>query len=254
MKRYLYFIFIWGTVLGTPGLSAETSEKDARAEAVYILQQMHQALYALELKFSKIQVDPHGAEWVAAKIEAMAVIDQLLRRVLMENAMRETWPYTIRRAFVEYFITMDVDITDTDTFGFLQLNDWYQYKYLKQLMLSSDALNETGGWPAISKFGADTDYYAFLIAQHGQTYDEEWQRRILVPQLKTLAEIGESSEVAYLWLKHPETHNMDEIARLMQLEGGLWAATIPEISRMQRFFLELPEIMKARRVAPLLPK
>jgi len=254
MKQYKYFIFILAAVLGSASLGATISEDAARADAIYILQQMHKALYALEDKFSKSPAYPHDPKWVAAKLKAMAVTDQLLRRIFVENAMREAWPYSIRRVWVEYFINFDADLTNLQTLGFLQINDLYQYTYLKQLMHTSGALETTGGWPIISVYGKHSDYYAFLIAQHGQAFDEEWQGRILIPQLKTLAELGESSVVAYSWLSHPEPHNMDEIARLMELEGGIWAETIPEVSRMQHFFLELPVIMKADRIAPLLPR
>jgi len=253
MNYCKYYIFIGAMVLGSISLPGVIPEQDARAEATYILQQMNQALYALESDFSKNQAAPHAAEWVAGKIKAMVIIDQLIRRILLENAMRETWPYSVRRVFVEYFINMDADLSDPQTLGFLQINDLYQYQYLKQLMLSSSALSSTGGWPIISQYGKDVDYSAFLIVQHGQAYDREWQRQILIPRLKQLAEIGESCEVAYLWLTHPEPHNMDEIARLMELEGGLWAGTIAEVSRMQQFFLALPRILQAPPSAPLLP-
>ena len=254
MNLYRYLVLCLAAVVGSANLYGEIPEATARAEATDILQKMHLALYALESEFSKNTADPHSREWVAAKLKIMAVTDQLIRRILVEHAMRKSWPYSVRRAFVEYFINFDMDQTNLQTFGFLQLNDRYQYLYLKQLMLSSDALYATGGWPIISVYGEKVDYYAFLIAQHGQTFDEGWQRGVLIPRLKMCAAAGESCEIAYLWLSHPEPHNLDEMARLMELEGGIWAETIPEVSRMQQFFLALPNIMKAQAVAPLLPR
>jgi len=242
MKSYRYFIFILGTVLGASSLSAQLSEGEARAEATFIIQLMHQAIHSWETEFSKVRSDPHSPRWVAAKLKTMVNIDQLIRRVLLENAMRKTWPYSIRRVFVEYFINFDADITYLQTLGFLQLNDYLQYTYLKQLMLDSGALEAAGGWPIISLYGRKVDYYAFIIAQHGQAYDHAWQYGVLIPRLKTLFEMGESSEITHLWLSHPEPHYLDEMARLMEIEGGIWAGTIPEVSRMQHFFLELPAL------------
>ena len=132
MKHYKYFALILGIAMGSTSLCAVIPEGVARNDALYMLEQMHKGLFALESEFAKMPSDPHSPEWVSDKLKTMALIDVLLRRTLVENAMRKAWPYSIRRIFVEYFINFDADLTDPQTMGFLQLNDQLQYLYLKK--------------------------------------------------------------------------------------------------------------------------
>lgn len=229
----------------------ETSYAQAQAEAKAILKKMHEAILVLDEGFNK-QYPENLANpaWIKLKLENMAVIDQLIRRVLVENIMTRDWPLPVKRAYLEFFFNLSEKTLNEETLGYAQRNDLYNYRELKRLLRTSPKLTPYG-WPVFSVFDQECDYYAFLIAQHGQTYDKKWQEKTLIPRLERIARKGECSRVSYLWLKNPSTDYLKELPPILEQEGGLWEAMIPEVNRLSAFFDAVPRIMQAPQIPPL---
>lgn len=222
---------------------------EQRKEAELILLKMHAAVVQLDRGFKRSHPENMASlEWVKLKLENMAIIDQLIRRVLVENVTAKPWHPAIKRAYVEFFFNFSA--TGEDTLGYAQRNDLYNYRQLRRMLVTSPQLTPYG-WPVLSKFGADADYYAFLIAQHGQSYDRAWQEETLLPRLKRLAQRGECSRISYLWLGNPSLEFMESLPALMELEGDPWEAMVPELRRMETFFKRVPALMRAPKIPPL---
>lgn len=213
----------------------------AHAEAESILRKMHQAIAQLEATFEGEHPENlDNSAWLQLKLEHMALIDQLQRRVLMESLMSRNWPLSEQRAFLRFFFNFEA--TAPNELGYTQLNDLRNYRELKRLLTTSPQLSSYG-WPILSLFGPDADYHAFLIAQHGQAYDQPWQQRVLIPRLRNLATAREASPLDALWLANPDVAFLEQLPPLMKAQGGPWEAMIPEIHRQQRFFEALPQIL-----------
>lgn len=239
--------------MALPDVQASTEIQIARKEATGVILKMHGALKQLDTQFQSKQPENMASKkWIRAKLQHMAVADQLIRRVLVENTMSRDWPIGIKKSFVLFFFNLEYQQgQDSEALGYAQRNDLYQYRELKRLLSNSPLLNQTG-WPTISMFGPHSDYHAFLVAQHGMDYDQSWQKKHLLPRLKRLASKNECSRLSYLWLKNTDLEFMQRLPDLMELEGGPWKNMIPEVRRLLRFFKAVPIIMQTDAI-PLRP-
>lgn len=217
-------------------------------EAQAVLQKMHTAVVQLDAAF-KMQHPENLANpaWIQLKLETMAVIDQLMRRVLVENLLVKDWEPAVKRAFLVFFFNFDAPKLAEAELGYAQRNDLYNYRELKRLLENSPKLTPFG-WPIRSKFGTEADYYAFLIAHHGHTYDRLWQENTLIPRLKKLAEQGETAAVVPFWLSDSSLDTLKTMPSRLAREGGLWEAMIPEVERLYSFFQLVPYWLQAPKI------
>ncbi len=217
-------------------------------EAQAILSKMHQAIIVLDKSFKKEHPENLAdSEWIQRKLENMVMIDQLMRRVLVENILTKTWDRSVKRAFLIFFFNLDANTLNENTLGYAQRNDLFSYREFKHLLEMSPKLSPYG-WPVVSKFGKESDYYAFIIVQHGKAYDKKWQMKTLLPRLKKLAQNNETSRIVPLWLENSSLDYMRSLPPMLELEGGMWSAMIPEIYRLSSFFQTVPYLLSAPKL------
>lgn len=245
-----FFLLCFFLLFSSPLALAAQSARQAYNEADAILQKMHLAVVQLDKAFKAQHPENLASrQWIQLKLENMAIIDQLIRRTLMENTVTKDWPLPVKRSFVNFFFNLDARTLHEDTLGYAQRNDLYNYQAFKRLLEGSPKITPYG-WPVISQFGAETDYYAFLIAQHGQSFDPTWQTRVLIPRLERLAAKGETAQITPLWLADSSLEFLASLPPALQAQGGMWETMLPEVQRMRTFFSMIPRIMQAERITP----
>jgi hypothetical protein len=227
---------------------------ESRKEAERILYLMVAAVNQIDKTFNEIPVDVNSKQWVISKLENMALIDQLIRRTLVGEVMTRNWPNSVKRAYINFFYNFDKPNTDEEYLGYAEKQDRYNYMYFIYLLESNEELNKYG-WPFLSNYGQDAEYFAFLICQHGQPYDiDNWQTEHLIPQLKTLTKYGESEEVVNVWLSNPNPDFLKDIIPYLEKAGGPWADMIPEVHRLKNYFEAIPGLLASEKIKPLNPQ
>jgi hypothetical protein len=133
----------------------------------------------IEAEFAKLPADPHDRTWVKAKLKHMVQVDQYMRNY-SQRPVTQSYSEAERQNFHVRFMQsrwMALDARNTaDLKALLAIHPWF----------------------TISKFGAEADDNAWLIAQHADQ-DREFQQRVLAI-LEPLVAKGETNPKHYAYL------------------------------------------------------
>src|SRR5688572_2874228 len=128
-------------------LCSQTAQADEFPRVTADLEAYDDRVASLEAEFAKLPADPHDRTWVKAKLKHMVQLDQYMRN-------HSQVPFTH-------------SYSDTERQNF-------QVRFTERRWLALDARNTADlkallaihPWFTISKFGAESDDNAWLLAQH----------------------------------------------------------------------------------------
>ena len=231
-----------------PTISPSRS-KDPRVEAQSVINKLQKELEKRKQQFDNVPGDRNTPGWIQERIIYLSENDQLIRMTFINNIVDRPWPLPVKREFLDYFMNLDDANAPFDQQGLVRQTEITNYYELKE-SLENNFLFRPEHWPAISKFGKATDYYAFLIMLQGKSLDKNWQDKYYVPRLMNLCGKGESASVAYAWYKDPQPENYSRLIPLLKKQGPPWSEQIPRLQKMELFYKLLPDIQKVPRSNP----
>jgi len=202
----------------------------------------------IRTKFAQLPIKINDKIWLKAKLKCMNDIDQEIRTTMIKTLLNKQWSMAVKRAYLVYFFNLDATINHCLQYGYLHFVDYQNNEELKQLLTKSTLLKEDG-WVTISKFGVNSDYYAWLICQHAIFYDATWQKKVLIPRLKLLATKQETNPLAWRCLTNMKTRKGTiKMVEKLQNSNPPWSNTEISKTEIERFFSLCSKLQNTQKI------